>query len=285
MGPGRRRLLGRVDPRRDTSRRPVHPDAANEPFAPDPLRPVRPVPPAAGRLRAPEPRSGASAAPQPRRAVGRARLLRHLPVARRVDREADRVAPPAALPHPSSVSLRHRHRHHSGRLRGDVRGRGAPLPQPQGPSPACPTRRGSSHARPPCGRASHRRRRPHHRLASRHRWPRATDAGRTHSLNLVESNVAELKTEPEAEETLGTVIPLASRPEARPIAASAPVTALASLARDAGLGAVNIVGWRDLDDAEAGGSELHAATIARLWAAAGIAVTMRPSSAWGHPAP
>ncbi|HMC41721.1 MAG TPA: glycosyltransferase family 4 protein [Acidimicrobiales bacterium] len=93
-----------------------------------------------------------------------------------------------------------------------------------------------------------------------------------------------MKTEPEAEETLGTVIPLASRPEARPIAASAPVTALASLARDAGLGAVNIVGWRDLDDAEAGGSELHAATIARLWAAAGIAVTMRTSSASGHPA-
>ncbi|MCB1004807.1 MAG: glycosyltransferase family 4 protein, partial [Acidimicrobiales bacterium] len=41
--------------------------------------------------------------------------------------------------------------------------------------------------------------------------------------------------------------------------------------------------WRDLDDVEAGGSEVHAANVARLWAEAGIEVTMRTSYAQGHP--
>jgi glycosyltransferase involved in cell wall biosynthesis len=46
---------------------------------------------------------------------------------------------------------------------------------------------------------------------------------------------------------------------------------------------VHILAWRDLVDVEAGGSELHAAKIARLWAEAGIDVTMRSSYAQGHP--
>jgi glycosyltransferase involved in cell wall biosynthesis len=44
-----------------------------------------------------------------------------------------------------------------------------------------------------------------------------------------------------------------------------------------------MLAWRDLVDVEAGGSELHAAKIARIWAEAGIEVTMRSSYAQGHP--
>jgi glycosyltransferase involved in cell wall biosynthesis len=46
---------------------------------------------------------------------------------------------------------------------------------------------------------------------------------------------------------------------------------------------VHVLAWRDLVDVEAGGSELHAAKIARIWAEAGIEVTMRSSYAQGHP--
>jgi glycosyltransferase involved in cell wall biosynthesis len=44
-----------------------------------------------------------------------------------------------------------------------------------------------------------------------------------------------------------------------------------------------MLAWRDLADPEAGGSELHAATIARIWAEAGLDVTMRSSEAAGFP--
>ena len=44
-----------------------------------------------------------------------------------------------------------------------------------------------------------------------------------------------------------------------------------------------MLAWRDLDDPEAGGSELHASNIAKLWAEAGIEVKMRTSYAAGHP--
>ena len=47
---------------------------------------------------------------------------------------------------------------------------------------------------------------------------------------------------------------------------------------------VHMLAWRDLDDIEAGGSEIHADRIARLWAEAGIKVTMRTSFAAGSPA-
>jgi glycosyltransferase involved in cell wall biosynthesis len=53
---------------------------------------------------------------------------------------------------------------------------------------------------------------------------------------------------------------------------------LASIAQEAGLRRVHFVAWRDLDDPEAGGSELHAHRIASLWAAAGIEVTFRTSA-------
>jgi glycosyltransferase involved in cell wall biosynthesis len=56
---------------------------------------------------------------------------------------------------------------------------------------------------------------------------------------------------------------------------------LAGIAGEAGLRRVHFVAWRDLDDPEAGGSELHAHHIASLWADAGIDVTFRTSSVAG----
>src|SRR3954453_17723051 len=58
---------------------------------------------------------------------------------------------------------------------------------------------------------------------------------------------------------------------------------LGDLAATAGLRRVAILAWRDLDDPEAGGSELHASRVASLWAEAGIEVTMRTSYAAGQP--
>src|SRR6202453_2888847 len=56
---------------------------------------------------------------------------------------------------------------------------------------------------------------------------------------------------------------------------------LASIAAQAGLRRVHFVAWRDLDDPEAGGSELHAHRVASLWAEAGIDVTFRTSAVAG----
>ncbi len=61
------------------------------------------------------------------------------------------------------------------------------------------------------------------------------------------------------------------------------VAKLGDIAAEAGLQRVSMLAWRDLDDAEAGGSELHASNIAAHWAEAGIEVTMRTSFAAGHP--
>jgi len=58
---------------------------------------------------------------------------------------------------------------------------------------------------------------------------------------------------------------------------------IAAIAREAGLHRIHMLAWRDLDDPEAGGSELHASTIARVWAEGGIDVTIRTSTAAGHP--
>ena len=61
------------------------------------------------------------------------------------------------------------------------------------------------------------------------------------------------------------------------------IAKLGDIAGEAGLHRVSMLAWRDLDDPEAGGSELHASNIAALWAEAGIEVTMRTSYAAGHP--
>jgi len=59
---------------------------------------------------------------------------------------------------------------------------------------------------------------------------------------------------------------------------------LADIAAEAGLERIHVLAWRDLLDPEAGGSEVHAAKVAQAWAEAGLDVTMRTSSAAGHPA-
>lgn len=47
---------------------------------------------------------------------------------------------------------------------------------------------------------------------------------------------------------------------------------------------VHVLAWRDLDDVDAGGSEVHADHFMRRWAAAGLEVTHRTSAAAGQPA-
>jgi glycosyltransferase involved in cell wall biosynthesis len=64
---------------------------------------------------------------------------------------------------------------------------------------------------------------------------------------------------------------------------SAEIAKLGDLAAEAGLRRVSMLAWRDLLDPEAGGSEVHASTVAELWGEAGIEVTMRTSFAAGQP--
>ncbi len=79
--------------------------------------------------------------------------------------------------------------------------------------------------------------------------------------------------------------PLMPDSRARPARRRRPtsIDKLGDLAATAGLRRIAILAWRDLDDPEAGGSELHASRVASLWAEAGIEVTMRTSYAAGHP--
>jgi glycosyltransferase involved in cell wall biosynthesis len=58
---------------------------------------------------------------------------------------------------------------------------------------------------------------------------------------------------------------------------------IGDLAAAAGIRRVHLLSWRDLADVEAGGSEVHAANVARLWAEAGLDVTIRTSYAQGQP--
>ena len=51
---------------------------------------------------------------------------------------------------------------------------------------------------------------------------------------------------------------------------SDPVQKIGDLAASAGLRRIHLLAWRDLDDVEAGGSEVHAAEVARHWAEAGL---------------
>ena len=69
----------------------------------------------------------------------------------------------------------------------------------------------------------------------------------------------------------------------RAVDRAATVARLTDLAAEAELRRVSMLAWRDLEDPEAGGSEVHASTIATIWAEAGIEVTMRSSYAAGHP--
>lgn len=60
-------------------------------------------------------------------------------------------------------------------------------------------------------------------------------------------------------------------------------TKIGDLAAEAGLRRIHLLSWRDLEDVEAGGSEVHAAEVARRWADAGVEVTWRSSFAAGRP--
>jgi glycosyltransferase involved in cell wall biosynthesis len=62
-----------------------------------------------------------------------------------------------------------------------------------------------------------------------------------------------------------------------------PVAKIGDLAASAGIRRIHVLAWRDLDDVEAGGSEVHIHEVARLWAATGLEVTMRTSWAQGQP--
>jgi glycosyltransferase involved in cell wall biosynthesis len=62
-----------------------------------------------------------------------------------------------------------------------------------------------------------------------------------------------------------------------------PVAKIGDLAASAGVRRIHVLAWRDLADVEAGGSEVHAANVARLWAEAGLDVTLRSSYAQGQP--
>ncbi len=68
-----------------------------------------------------------------------------------------------------------------------------------------------------------------------------------------------------------------------PVASDTTTKAIADLAARAGLTHVHMLAWRDLDDEEAGGSEVHAHSIAAIWAQSGLSVTMRTSAAVGQP--
>ena len=50
-----------------------------------------------------------------------------------------------------------------------------------------------------------------------------------------------------------------------------------------GVRRVHVLAWRDLDDPDAGGSEVHADEFMRRWAAAGLDITQRTSAAIGQP--
>jgi glycosyltransferase involved in cell wall biosynthesis len=64
---------------------------------------------------------------------------------------------------------------------------------------------------------------------------------------------------------------------------AAEITKIGEIAAGAGLRRINMLAWRDFDDPEAGGSEVHAERVATLWAEAGLEVTTRTSFAPGHP--
>ncbi len=61
------------------------------------------------------------------------------------------------------------------------------------------------------------------------------------------------------------------------------IAKIGDLAAEVGIKRIHMLAWRDLADVEAGGSELHSATVASLWSEAGIEVMMRASYAQGSP--
>ena len=58
---------------------------------------------------------------------------------------------------------------------------------------------------------------------------------------------------------------------------------LKELISTSGIGRVHVLAWRDLDDTESGGSELHAHEVLKRWSAAGLDVMLRTSAVPGLP--
>jgi len=58
---------------------------------------------------------------------------------------------------------------------------------------------------------------------------------------------------------------------------------LGSLVDGSDIRRVHVLAWRDVDDAEAGGSELHLREVTRRWVAAGLEVCVRTSEVPGEP--
>src|SRR2546430_9220093 len=77
--------------------------------------------------------------------------------------------------------------------------------------------------------------------------------------------------------------PTASSPSFRVPDLADEIAKIGDLAAESGIRRVSMLAWRDLDDPEAGGSEVHASTVASLWGQAGIEVTTRTSLAARHP--
>ena len=74
----------------------------------------------------------------------------------------------------------------------------------------------------------------------------------------------------------------ATMPE--PAAALAEIDGLVADVMASGVRRVHVLAWRDLDDPDAGGSEVHADEFMRRWAAAGLDIVHRTSAAAGLPA-
>ena len=68
-----------------------------------------------------------------------------------------------------------------------------------------------------------------------------------------------------------------------PVASEEVRRRIRDLAEEAGISTVHMLAWRDLDDDEAGGSEIHAHNIASIWVQSGIEVTHRTSFSTGRP--
>jgi len=67
------------------------------------------------------------------------------------------------------------------------------------------------------------------------------------------------------------------------VASDATIKQIGDLAAQWDITHVHMLAWRDLDDVEAGGSELHSHNVAAIWAQAGLKVTVRTSFAPGRP--
>ena len=88
---------------------------------------------------------------------------------------------------------------------------------------------------------------------------------------------------PSRSSVAGSAEPRSESSSAAPTVSPPPAsTASAARALEIGLQRVQVLAWRDFEDPEAGGSELHAHRMATAWARAGLDISMRTSAAPGQ---